>query len=79
MGLLNMLGLSSHDWAQVSSPQVDLTRCGLDKTPTLSVLQCHPGGPLFQRALHVRKIVRLNQRWDTSAMFECFFLGSRWN
>ena len=28
--------------ARVSSPQVDLTRCGLDKTPTLLVLQC-PG------------------------------------
>ena len=31
--------------ARVSSPQVDLTRCGLDKTPTLLVLQSRGNPP----------------------------------
>ena len=40
--------------ARVSSPQVDLTRCGLDKTPTLLVLQCpeRPTPPRRRRYTH---------------------------
>ena len=30
--------------ARVSSPQVDLTRCGLDKTPALLILHAIGGG-----------------------------------
>ena len=40
--------------ARVSSPQVDLTRCSLDKTPTLLVLQCpeRPTPPKRRRYTH---------------------------
>ena len=40
--------------ARVSSPQVDLTRCGLDKTPTLLVLQSR-GKPPPQRGEGIRR------------------------
>ena len=37
--------------ARVSSPQVDLTRCGLGKTPTLLALQSGVGGgPMWDRS-----------------------------
>ena len=35
--------------ARVSSPQVDLTRCGLDKTPTLLILQSRVNPPPARR------------------------------
>ena len=43
--------------ARVSSPQVDLTRCGLDKTPTLLVLQCQ-GLTCFAEGEETKSLVR---------------------
>ena len=39
--------------ARVSSPQVDLTRYGLDKTPTLLILRCLGVDPLRPKGKEV--------------------------